>query len=655
VALWWVLASTAGAKARADVVIDAPDARARRDYLFKLYDSEGLVRAREKAFKEDPAAVERSQRYREALVPWRYSDLIRNIERRNVVGIRMSRDGSKLIALDADGKPHFFRTLPEDPDLLRLCEQKKVEVTILADEKPVDEGAQRLGYSLLLTTLLLIALTLVLRRTLGGMGGIGGIFDIQKSGARVTMVPSTNISFNDVAGATGAKLELQEVVQFLKESERYTELGAQIPKGVILEGPPGSGKTLLARAVAGEAGVPFFSIAGSEFVELFVGVGASRVRELFGQAKRHAPCIVFIDEIDAVGRKRGEGYAGGSDEREQTLNQLLTEMDGFQGNSGIIVLAATNRPDVLDKALVRPGRFDRRIVVDLPDFDGRLAILEVHARNKPLAPDVTLSVYARRTPGFSGASLKNFLNEAAIRAARRGKSQIGPEEMEDALDRIVVGLEKKNAVMSQRKRELIAYHEAGHALLGALMPNYDQVSRISIVPRGSAGGLTFFAPDESRVDSGLYSRSYLEDQLSVALGGRVAEEIVFGDEEVTTGAANDFEQVTRIARQMVTKFGFSKARGLMVLEDSVGNPWMVGSKASRVSAQTQALVDKEVSRLVSEALSRARKLLTMNRRLLDSLARLLIDRESISGSELQELILSHPVRLLRSNFWTSKF
>ncbi|MDJ0559640.1 MAG: ATP-dependent zinc metalloprotease FtsH3, partial [Microcystis sp. M53599_WE4] len=345
-----------------------------------------------------------------------------------------------------------------------------------------------------------------------------------------------------------------EVVDFLKNADRFTAIGAKIPKGVLLVGPPGTGKTLLARAVAGEAGVPFFSISGSEFVEMFVGVGASRVRDLFEQAKANAPCIVFIDEIDAVGRQRGAGLGGGNDEREQTLNQLLTEMDGFEGNTGIIIIAATNRPDVLDAALLRPGRFDRQVVVDRPDYAGRKEILNVHSRGKTLAQDVDLDKIARRTPGFTGADLANLLNEAAILAARRNLTEISMDEVNDAIDRVLAGPEKKNRVMSEKRKTLVAYHEAGHALVGALMPDYDPVQKISIIPRGRAGGLTWFTPSEDRMESGLYSRAYLQNQMAVALGGRLAEEIIFGEEEVTTGASNDLQQVARVARQMVTRF-----------------------------------------------------------------------------------------------------
>merc|ERR1719356_560586 len=352
---------------------------------------------------------------------------------------------------------------------------------------------------------------------MGGMGGPGNPMNMGKSKAEIQMIPDTGVNFEDVAGCDGAKLELAEVVDFLQNPDKFTKVGAQSPRGVMLEGPPGTGKTLLAKAVAGEAGVPFISISGSEFVEMFVGVGASRVRDVFSQAKKNAPCIIFIDEIDAVGRQRGAGFAGGNDEREQTINQILVEMDGFEGNPGIITIAATNRVDVLDQALLRPGRFDRKITVDLPDYKGRAKILGVHARGKPLEPDVDLDAIARRTPGFSGAQLENLMNEAAISAARRDATTVGWEDIDGSVDKIMVGLEKKGAAAAQvtKQKELVAYHEAGHAIVGALMPEYDQVQKVTIIPRSNgAGGLTFFAPSDNRLESGLYSKQYLESQLA---------------------------------------------------------------------------------------------------------------------------------------------
>jgi len=461
------------------------------------------------------------------------------------------------------------------------------------------------------------------------------------------MEPSTQVTFSDVAGVEGAKLELTEVVDFLKSPDRFTAVGAKIPKGVLLVGPPGTGKTLLAKAVAGEAGVPFFSISGSEFVERFVGVGASRVRDLFEQAKKNAPCIVFIDEIDAVGRQRGAGMGGGNDEREQTLNQLLTEMDGFEGNSGIIIVAATNRPDVLDSALMRPGRFDRQVTVDRPDYAGRLQILNVHAKDKTLSKDVDLDKVARRTPGFTGADLANLLNEAAILAARKDLDKVSNDEVGDAIERVMAGPEKKDRVISDKKKELVAYHEAGHALVGALMPDYDPVAKVSIIPRGQAGGLTFFTPSEERMESGLYSRSYLQNQMAVALGGRVAEEIVYGEEEVTTGASNDLQQVANVARQMITKFGMSDKIGPVALGQSQGGMFLGRDMSSTrdFSEDTAATIDVEVSELVDVAYKRATKVLSDNRTVLDEMAQMLIERETIDTEDIQDLLNRSEVKV----------
>merc|ERR1719198_2038949 len=458
------------------------------------------------------------------------------------------------------------------------------------------------------------------------------------------MNPDTGVTFEDVAGCNQAKLELEETVDFLKMPERYTDMGAKIPRGLLLDGPPGTGKTLLAKAVAGEAGVPFFAVSGSEFVEMFVGVGASRVRDLFGQAKKNAPCIIFIDEIDAVGRQRGAGFAGGNDEREQTINQILTEMDGFEGNAGVITIAATNRVDILDQALLRPGRFDRKVTVDLPDFQGRTRILGVHARGKPLEPDVDLEAIARRTPGFSGAQLENLMNEAAIAAARKAKNTIGWEQIDGAVDRIMVGLEKKGGNQVAKQKELVAYHEAGHAIVGALVPDYDQVQKITIIPRSNgAGGLTFFAPQESRLESGMYSRQYLEAQLVVALGGRLAEEIIFGEDGVTTGASNDIEKVADIAKRMVKEWGMSEKVGAVALStpDS-GGPFMgraMGQQRTQWGSKIMGTVDEEVERLVNNSYLKAKQILTVNRALLDHLARTLVEQEVVSAEEFQMMLV----------------
>ncbi|MBM5819896.1 MAG: ATP-dependent zinc metalloprotease FtsH, partial [Cyanobacteria bacterium K_DeepCast_150m_m2_101] len=533
--------------------------------------------------------------------------------------------------------------LAPDKDLLKLLEDHKVDIAV-EPSRQAQPWQQAIG-SLIFPLLLLGGLFFLLRRAQGGGGNPAMNFG--KSKARVQMEPQTQVTFGDVAGIEGAKLELTEVVDFLKNPDRFTAVGAKIPKGVLLVGPPGTGKTLLAKAVAGEAGVPFFSISGSEFVEMFVGVGASRVRDLFEQAKKNAPCIVFIDEIDAVGRQRGAGLGGGNDEREQTLNQLLTEMDGFEGNTGIIIVAATNRPDVLDAALMRPGRFDRQVVVDRPDYAGRLQILGVHARGKTLAKDVDLDKIARRTPGYTGADLANLLNEAAILAARRELTEISMDEVNDAIERVMAGPEKKDRVMSEKRKRLVAYHEAGHALVGALMPDYDPVQKISIIPRGNAGGLTFFTPSEERMESGLYSRAYLQNQMAVALGGRVAEEIVYGEDEVTTGASNDLQQVARVARQMVTRFGMSDRLGPVALGRSQGGMFLGRDIAAErdFSEDTAAAIDEEVSQLVAEAYKRATAVLNGNRKVLDELAEMLVERETVDAEDLQELLIRSDVRV----------
>jgi cell division protease FtsH len=533
--------------------------------------------------------------------------------------------------------------LAPDKDLLKLLTEHDVDIAVQPSRQPA-AWQQAVG-SLIFPLLLLGGLFFLLRRAQGGGGNPAMSFG--KSKARVQMEPQTQVTFGDVAGIEGAKLELTEVVDFLKNPDRFTAVGAKIPKGVLLVGPPGTGKTLLAKAVAGEAGVPFFSISGSEFVEMFVGVGASRVRDLFEQAKKNAPCIVFIDEIDAVGRQRGAGLGGGNDEREQTLNQLLTEMDGFEGNTGIIIVAATNRPDVLDQALLRPGRFDRQVVVDRPDYAGRLQILGVHARGKTLAKDVDLDKVARRTPGFTGADLANLLNEAAILAARRQLTEIAMDEVNDAIERVMAGPEKKDRVMSEKRKRLVAYHEAGHALVGALMPDYDPVQKISIIPRGRAGGLTFFTPSEDRMESGLYSRAYLENQMAVALGGRVAEEIVYGEDEVTTGASNDLQQVARVARQMVTRFGMSDRLGPVALGRAQGGMFLGRDIATErdFSEDTAAAIDEEVSGLVDRAYARATEVLISNRPVLDELAELLVKKETVDAEELQELLIERDVKV----------
>jgi cell division protease FtsH len=573
---------------------------------------------------------------------WKYSQFIQEVEGKRVDKINISSDRSKALVTAQDGNKVIVN-LPNDPELINILTKNNVDISVLPQS---DEGfwVKALS-SLFFPILLLVGLFFLVRRAQNGPGNQAMNFG--KSKARVQMEPQTQVTFGDVAGIEQAKLELAEVVDFLKNADRFTAVGAKIPKGVLLVGPPGTGKTLLAKAVAGEAGVPFFSISGSEFVEMFVGVGASRVRDLFEQAKSNAPCIVFIDEIDAVGRQRGAGLGGGNDEREQTLNQLLTEMDGFEGNTGIILIAATNRPDVLDAALLRPGRFDRQVVVDRPDFGGRLEILNVHARGKTLSKDVDLEKIARRTPGFTGADLSNLLNEAAILAARRNLTEVSMDEVNDAIDRVLAGPEKKDRVMSEKRKTLVAYHEAGHALVGALMPDYDPVQKISIIPRGRAGGLTWFTPSEDRMDSGLYSRSYLQNQMAVALGGRIAEEIVFGEEEVTTGASNDLQQVARVARQMVTRFGMSDRLGPVALGRQQGNMFMGRDiMAERdFSEETAATIDDEVRLLVEQAYRRAKDVLVGNRHVLNALADLLVEKETVDADELQNLLANSDVKM----------
>ena len=573
----------------------------------------------------------------------RYSDFVEAVEDNQISRVLISPDRGTAQVVENDGRRAQVNLAP-DKELLGLLTQHDVDIAV----QPTRQAPawQQAAGSLIFPLLLLGGLFFLFRRAQGGGGG-NPAMQFGKSKARVQMEPSIQVTFTDVAGIEGAKLELTEVVDFLKNPDRFTAVGAKIPKGVLLVGPPGTGKTLLAKAVAGEAGVPFFSISGSEFVEMFVGVGASRVRDLFEQAKKNAPCIVFIDEIDAVGRQRGAGLGGGNDEREQTLNQLLTEMDGFEGNTGIIIVAATNRPDVLDAALMRPGRFDRQVTVDRPDYSGRLQILNVHARGKTLSKDVDLDKVARRTPGYTGADLANLLNEAAILAARRELTEVSNDEISDAIERVMAGPEKKDRVMSERRKRLVAYHEAGHALVGALMPDYDPVQKISIIPRGNAGGLTFFTPSEERMESGLYSRAYLQNQMAVALGGRVAEEIVYGEDEVTTGASNDLQQVASTARQMITRFGMSDTLGPVALGRAQGGMFLGRDIAAErdFSENTAATIDEEVSDLVDVAYKRATKVLVDNRAVLDELADMLVEQETVDAEELQELLITRDVRV----------
>ncbi len=524
------------------------------------------------------------------------------------------------------------------PELIARLRDAKISF----DTHPMRNDGALWGFlgNLVFPALLISGLFLLFRRSNNMPGGPGQAMNFGKSKAKFQMDAKTGVMFDDVAGIAEAKEELQEVVTFLKQPERFTSVGAKIPKGVLLVGPPGTGKTLLAKAIAGEAGVPFFSISGSEFVEMFVGVGASRVRDLFKKAKENAPCIIFIDEIDAVGRQRGAGIGGGNDEREQTLNQMLTEMDGFEGNTGIIIIAATNRPDVLDSALLRPGRFDRQVQVDPPDIKGRIEILNVHARNKKLGPDISLDVIARRTPGFSGADLANLLNEAAILTARRRKDAISMLEIDDAVDRVVAGMEGTPLVDGKSKR-LVAYHEIGHAIVATLIPAHDPLQKVTLIPRGQAAGLTWFTPSE---DQSLISRSQLRARISAALGGRAAEEVIFGDSEVTTGAGGDLQQVTSMARQMVTRFGMSKL-GPLSLESQSGEVFLGGNWGARseYSDEVAAQIDREVRQIAVECHDEALQIMRENRTLIDRLVDILIEKETMDGAEFRQIVAEYTV------------
>ncbi|MBF2073708.1 MAG: ATP-dependent zinc metalloprotease FtsH2 [Synechococcales cyanobacterium C42_A2020_086] len=539
---------------------------------------------------------------------------------------------------ELDGRIQRLRVdLPGNaPELISRLRQDHISFDV---HPPRNDGAiWGLVGNLIFPILLIGGLFFLFRRSSNVPGGPGQAMSFGKSRARFMMEAKTGVMFDDVAGIEEAKEELQEVVSFLKKPERFTAVGAKIPKGVLLVGPPGTGKTLLAKAIAGEAGVPFFSISGSEFVEMFVGVGASRVRDLFKKAKENAPCIIFIDEIDAVGRQRGAGIGGGNDEREQTLNQLLTEMDGFEGNTGIIIIAATNRPDVLDSALLRPGRFDRQVTVDAPDIKGRLEVLKVHARNKKLDPSVSLEAIARRTPGFTGADLANLLNEAAILTARRRKDAITMLEIDDAVDRVVAGMEGTPLVDSKSKR-LIAYHEVGHALVGTLLKDHDPVQKVTLIPRGQAQGLTWFTPNE---EQGLISRAQLLARITGALGGRAAEQVIFGDAEVTTGAGGDLQQVTGMARQMVTRFGMSDL-GPLSLESQqgevfLGRDWM---SRSDYSDEIAARIDAQVRSIAEHCYDQACKIIRENREVMDRLVDLLIEKETIDGEEFRQIVAEY--------------
>nr|WP_050757160.1 ATP-dependent zinc metalloprotease FtsH [Cyanobium sp. PCC 7001] len=567
-----------------------------------------------------------------------YSQLLADLRGGKVKELELSTRRRDVEVTFTDGRTARVPVFNNDQLLLRTAEAANVPLTVRDDRGEVATAS--LVSNGLLVAMLVVGLALLLRRSAKVANRAMGF---GSSKPRLAPENTVSVRFEDVAGIAEAKEELQEVVTFLKSPERYTAIGARIPKGVLLIGPPGTGKTLLARAIAGEAGVPFFSMAASEFVEMFVGVGASRVRDLFRKAKAKAPCIIFIDEIDAVGRQRGAGIGGGNDEREQTLNQLLTEMDGFEENSGVILVAATNRPDVLDRALMRPGRFDRRITVDLPDRRGREEILAVHARTRPLAEGVSLADWARRTPGFSGADLSNLLNEAAILTARRHRTAIDGEALGDALERITMGLAVAPLQDSAKKR-LIAYHEVGHALLTTLVPHADRLDKVTLLPRaGGVGGFARTMPDEDVLDSGLISKAYLQARLVVAMGGRAAELVVFGPSEVTQGAAGDLEMVARICREMVTRYGFSSLGPQALEGDGVevflGRDWLRSEPP--YSQETGTRIDQQVRQLASAALEQAVALLEPRRELMDRLVERLIAEETIEGDQFRRLVDAH--------------
>ncbi len=523
--------------------------------------------------------------------------------------------------------------------LLPIADSEELLAQIKASGATISAKEQKSGFLVILMSALpwviILGIWLLLFRQL--QAGGNRAFSFGKSKAKLLTGDTPKVTFADVAGADEAKVELQEVIEFLKDPQKFTRLGGRLPKGVLLVGPPGTGKTLLARAVAGEAGRPFFSMSGSDFVEMFVGVGASRVRDLFEQGKTHAPCIIFIDEIDAVGRHRGAGLGGGHDEREQTLNQLLVEMDGFESNDGVILLAATNRPDVLDPALLRPGRFDRQVVVDTPDVRGREGILRVHTRKIPLASDVVLGIIAKGTPGLAGADLANLVNEAAVLAARRNKSLVDMQDFEDAKDKVMLGVERRSLLLTDDERRLTAYHEAGHAVVALKTAGSDPVHKVTIIPRGRALGLTASLPE---VDRHNYTKEWLIGSLAMFYGGRVAEEIVFGPEKVTTGAGNDIERATALARRMVTQFGMSDKVGAMAIGDREQEIFLGREFGHRreVSEQTAQMVDGEVKRLLDEAYAEARTLITEHRDLLERIALALLERETIDRDDLDLLV-----------------
>ncbi len=547
---------------------------------------------------------------------------------------RVDLDGRTIHGFYTSGE-HFMTFNPGDPGLVGDLLNHNVVITAPPPEK---QGLLMQMFISWFPMLLLIAVWIFFMRSAGGLGGKNSPFSFGKSKARMQSEDQVKVTFEDVAGADEAKEEVHEVVDFLRDPEKYRKLGGSIPRGILMVGPPGTGKTLLAKAIAGEAKVPFFTISGSDFVEMFVGVGASRVRDMFEQAKAHAPCIIFIDEIDAVGRSRGAGMGGGNDEREQTLNQMLVEMDGFEGNEGIIVIAATNRPDVLDPALLRPGRFDRQVTVGLPDVRGREQILKVHMRKVPLAEGVKPGAIARGTPGFSGADLANLVNEAALFAARIGKEKVTHEDFEKAKDKIIMGVERKSMVMKDEEKKLTAYHEAGHAIIGWIVPEHDPVYKVSIIPRGRALGVTMYLPEEDRYS---YSKRRLESQLSSLYGGRIAEEMIFGADAVTTGASNDIERATSLARNMVMKWGMSDKLGPQLYEEEDNsNPFLGGgmSRTKALSPETGKLIDDEIHALIDRNYKRAEQILRDNSDKLHIMGEALMKYETIDDEQVRQIM-----------------
>ena len=573
-----------------------------------------------------------SQQQQPKVQEMHYTDFMKQVEDGQVSKVVLVENVIKGTLSDGTEFKAVMPGFPyQEDNLVDKLQAKNIDIK--AENPPEPPWWSSLISSLLPIVLLAALWFFFMNQT---QGGGGKMMSFGRSRAKVSGGDKVKVHFSDVAGADEAKQELEEVVEFLKHPKKYNELGAKIPKGVLLFGPPGTGKTLLAKAVAGEAGVPFFSISGSDFVEMFVGVGASRVRDLFDQAKKHAPCIVFIDEIDAVGRQRGAGLGGGHDEREQTLNQMLVEMDGFAANEGIIIIAATNRPDILDPALLRPGRFDRQIVVDRPDVKGRLAILKVHIKGKPVDKNVDLEVLARRTPGFTGADLSNLVNEAALLAARRNKKSIFMSELEDSIERVMAGPERKSKVMSDKEKRLTAYHEGGHTLVGMLLPNADPVHKVTIIPRGRAGGYTLMLPKEDRSYA---TRGELLDKLKTLLAGRVAEEVVL--KEISTGAQNDIQRATQMARSMIMEYGMSKHLGPIAFGDSSDHQVFLGrdlNNQRNYSEEVASDIDREVRKLITTAYEECRILLSDNIDKLHDIAAALMDKETLDAEELEEIV-----------------